>query len=638
MRGRLAAAAGLIVAVAAAVPAAAQDGGRVKTAKGKSQPVYTESVVDEYRVETAFGQIYGWVRRPVVPAGVRVPVILTYTPYSSISAPVAGQDLGDDVDDYYVPRGYARAWFHLVGTGRSGGCTDHGGLRERRTAHDVVEFLGRRDWSNGKVGMVGASYDGTTQWAAAIEQPRHLATIVPQVAITSWWDYAFGQGVRFYSGTLTPVGFDFGFAQAGIPDPADPQATIDKFMPCERLRHNERAFLPDPVFDGYWDERHYRALAKKVKVPVMIEGSWTDYNVHPINSTAIWPLLSRSLPKRLLMGQQGHGTFDGADAADVRHAWFDQHLLGLDTGVLELPDVDSISNAKRRQNSTWPPAGTTSNRLPLATGPKADHVALADGTLPRWRDLDPLLAEDDIYTGGGRDAATLLVSEPVAGPVRIAGTAVLDLRLRTSAVSTHVTPTLFDEAPTGRRTTITRGLLNSRNRRSNRRSEPLGTGDSWRAQVRFQPVDWDLAKGHRLGVAIMSMNRFEAMYPDDTAAENEIDLARSELRVPVASGDLGIKPLKPPPPVAVIPPPVVAPAPARPVSTCRRGRTVTLRARARGTTRVTVDGRRVKTTRARRVRVKLPARSRRKVHVVRLVTRTKGGRRLTVTRRIRACR
>src|SRR4051794_28728222 len=128
-----------------------------------SPPIYTQSVTEELRIPTEYGSIYGWVKRPVVPAGVKVPVILTYSPYAVEEAPLPGTELSD-VGDYFVPRGYARAWFHLVGTGRSGGCTDYGGLRERRTGYEVVEKLGTMPWSNGRVGMIGVSYDGTTQW------------------------------------------------------------------------------------------------------------------------------------------------------------------------------------------------------------------------------------------------------------------------------------------------------------------------------------------------------------------------------------------------------------------------------------------------------------------------------------------
>src|SRR5262245_48246180 len=94
----------LALALLLAAPSRAQD--------PPSAPVYTQSVTEELRIPTEYGSIYGWVRRPVVPAGVRVPIILTYSPYHVLESRQAGSD-SDGTGDYFVPRGYARAWFHL---------------------------------------------------------------------------------------------------------------------------------------------------------------------------------------------------------------------------------------------------------------------------------------------------------------------------------------------------------------------------------------------------------------------------------------------------------------------------------------------------------------------------------------------
>src|SRR3954469_22210588 len=299
-----------------------------------SPPVYTQSTTEEFRIPTEYGSIYGWVTRPIVPEGVKVPVILTYSPYNAEEAPVAGDPEGlDDTFSYYVPRGYARAVVDLVGTNRSGGCTDYGGIRERRTGYDVVEFLGKEPWSNGKVGMIGVSYDGTTQWATAIEHPPHLAAIVPQVGITRWWDYAYGQGVRFYSGSATPLAFDVGFDQAHTPSPGDdPVAEAESLPgeanPCDDVSHQQHGFFPNPTFDAFWDERDYRAHAADVDVPVLFEGSWIDYNVHPINTNEMWAALPKHVFKMMRMGRQGHGSSDIDRAEQTRQAFFDRFLLG----------------------------------------------------------------------------------------------------------------------------------------------------------------------------------------------------------------------------------------------------------------------------------------------------------------------
>ena len=43
----------------------------------------------------------------------------------------------------------------------------------------AVTWLGTQDWSNGRVAMIGKSYDGSTPWQAATFGNEHLATIVP---------------------------------------------------------------------------------------------------------------------------------------------------------------------------------------------------------------------------------------------------------------------------------------------------------------------------------------------------------------------------------------------------------------------------------------------------------------------------
>jgi X-Pro dipeptidyl-peptidase len=567
---------------------AAEDEEDYRTVEGISEPVYTEFVDEEYRIPTEHGTIYGVVRRPVVPEGVKVPVILTYTPYNILERPVAAMVTQTDaVTTYFTPRGYARASFDLVGTRESSGCYDHGGIREQDTAKAVVDFLGTREWSNGKVGMIGGSYDGTTQWAGAIKQPEHLTTIVPQVAITRWYDYAYGQGVRFASGSATPAGFDFGFGflpPTGVTGgTAWLEALQDHVTPCERIEHNDRAFLPDPVYDGYWDERDYLAQVAKVQTSVLVVGSWTDYNVHPVNSFAMWDALPASHPKKLVMGLSGHSGDQLEDNQDIYHAWFDHWLLGLDTGVMDLPRSDSLADATplpdaevpadfvRFQDSAWPPTGTVDVGLSLERGDAAfGELGTPSVEVVDWTDDAPALSESDVLSGAStaEGRSRVFLGAPVAGTVRLSGVPQLELTVTTDEVSTHVTPVLFRENADGDRQVLTRGLLNSRNRDGERTSTDVTPGTPWTGVVTFQPFDALLREGERLGLAVMSMNTNEALYPDTTVATNVLELSQSRLLVPVSVGAslLGTAvsaPAVPAPPVVPpAAPPVARPAPA----------------------------------------------------------------------------
>ncbi|HWX09680.1 MAG TPA: CocE/NonD family hydrolase, partial [Gaiellaceae bacterium] len=53
---------------------------------------------------------------------------------------------------------------------------------------DTIAWVATQPWSSGRVGMAGGSYGGTTQWAAARQQPKELAAIAPFVATNDCYD------------------------------------------------------------------------------------------------------------------------------------------------------------------------------------------------------------------------------------------------------------------------------------------------------------------------------------------------------------------------------------------------------------------------------------------------------------------
>ena len=565
--------AALLLAVSAPatsiVPASAAPAA-IKTTKGQTKPVFPDQITEEYRVETKHGTMYGWVSRPD-PAkypdlyakgqgtlGKGIPTVMVLSPYNSITQPVAGQPhvLTPGPLEYFAPRGYAFAQFDVIGTRESGGCYDYGGIRERETAAAVVDFMGTRDWSNGKVGMIGGSYDGTTQFAAAVQQPKHLAAIIPQVAIDRWYDYAYGGGVRYLlnserpadEGFDTPFAFDFGFAV--IPPsslgPESAQVLAERINPCDRLLHTERGYELDPVYDEFWDERDYRRLAHRVKTPTFIEGGWLDHNVKHWDSTRMFMALPDDLPKKLVMGQWAHSDSAFDDAQDMRHAWFDHWLLGIDTGVMDLPPVDSqINTGTRTQLADWPPPGTRTVELPLTSSPAARALALEGGGDASYRDVDKRLTEDEALEGQCNGRCLVFVSSPLKETIRISGGPQLHLAATSSAQETQYTPVLFAQAPDGARTVISRGFLNARNRESIRTSTLLDPGERYEAPVPIWDVDHQVPAGHRVGVAVLSSNVAWAL-PDQATSTNTLTLAgASYLQLPLSQGAASLTPPRP---------------------------------------------------------------------------------------------
>jgi uncharacterized protein len=110
----------------------------------------------------------------------KTPVIFTLTPYISDTYHARGA--------YFASHGYVFALVDVRGRGNSGGEFEPF-ANEPRDGHDVVEWLSKQPFCDGKVAMWGGSYAGFDQWATAKELPPHLATIVPAAAAHPGLDY-----------------------------------------------------------------------------------------------------------------------------------------------------------------------------------------------------------------------------------------------------------------------------------------------------------------------------------------------------------------------------------------------------------------------------------------------------------------
>jgi X-Pro dipeptidyl-peptidase len=117
-------------------------------------------------------------------------------------------DLPGQLDNYYVPRGYAVVLGESLGTFDSDGCPDVGGPVETLGTKAVIDWLNgrargwneagepvRADWTTGAVGMVGVSYNGTLPNQVATTGVEGLETIIPISAISSWYDYYRANGL-----------------------------------------------------------------------------------------------------------------------------------------------------------------------------------------------------------------------------------------------------------------------------------------------------------------------------------------------------------------------------------------------------------------------------------------------------------
>ncbi|MBT4920834.1 MAG: CocE/NonD family hydrolase [Euryarchaeota archaeon] len=131
------------------------------------------------------GQVSLAVWVPVMEGNMTVPVIAEFGPYfDEASVETGGIEepgtwLGTMMIEQIIPHGFAFAQVSVMGTGRSNHCMDLMGTAEQLGVDAAVTWLGTQEWSNGNVGMIGKSYDGSTPWQAAMFGNEHLTTIVP---------------------------------------------------------------------------------------------------------------------------------------------------------------------------------------------------------------------------------------------------------------------------------------------------------------------------------------------------------------------------------------------------------------------------------------------------------------------------
>ena len=75
---------------------------------------------------------------------------------------------------------------------------------EQTDIYDIIDWISKQTWCNGKVGMYGGSYTGFSQWAIAKNIHPALKTIVPQVAVMPGFDTPMENNVQMNLGFYWP--------------------------------------------------------------------------------------------------------------------------------------------------------------------------------------------------------------------------------------------------------------------------------------------------------------------------------------------------------------------------------------------------------------------------------------------------
>jgi len=129
---------------------------------------------------------------------------------------------------------------------------------EAQDVYDVIDWISKQPWCNGKVGMIGGSYLGFSQWGAAKKLHPALKTIVPQVAVGIGIDFPKNNNV-FMSYMLQWISY----------------VTTNKFT--DELDFNNYAKWDSINTAWYKNGKSFRALDSISGKPNKIFQRWLDH-------------------------------------------------------------------------------------------------------------------------------------------------------------------------------------------------------------------------------------------------------------------------------------------------------------------------------------------------------------------------
>ncbi|CAN5736938.1 CocE/NonD family hydrolase [soil metagenome] len=366
---------------------------------------------------TLFSDVY----RPSEPG--RYPVILQRTPYDK------GGSIGS-------PAGFAlRAageGYAVVIQDTRGRWTSEGPFNafphERQDGYDTCAWLQDQPWSNGRIGMFGASYVGLTQWQAAIAGAPGLQAIVPTVTAADYhegWTYQGGAFELNFNLSWTLTFLATNTAARRLAEDPSFAPHFDELL--DRIDRMDQDFdrmplagdplisvlapfyedwLGNPTHCDFWDALRVDTNHGDLDVAALNVGGWYDIFLGAtIQNFQGMQLSARSdqtrKASRLLIGPWEHmtsitispvGEYDPGvrswhthiDIDGIHLRWYDRWLRDHGNGIDDEPPVTIFVMGANswRQEETWPLPQTQFEDYFLSSGGSANTLN-GDGVLLR---------------------------------------------------------------------------------------------------------------------------------------------------------------------------------------------------------------------------------------------------------------
>jgi putative CocE/NonD family hydrolase len=428
------------------------------------------------------------------------------------------------IADFLISYGYAVVTVDVRGSGASFGTWQTiFSPTEIEDIGQVVAWIIDQPWSNGAVGAIGTSYEGTTAELTAVGHPAAVGAVVPQeIEFDLYTDITFPGGIlnewfikvwddtnRQLDGNQVPR--EWGFTARlfvkgvrpvdGDQDRAQLQQAIaehrnntDVYEAAHGITYRDDPFGSQGVTLDDMSLFRYQDDIERSGAVIFGWGSWVD---SAMANTVLRRFINFRNPQRAVIGAwshnlETHGSPYGKPKAPPVPAldaqwqeslrFFDRHLMGMhdETVSDKVLFYFTMGEEAWKMTTVWPPAGSTTRRWYLAQDgqlsqepPRSESGAdtytvdfeATTGKNNRWHTPDGITPV--IY----KDRATIdrrlltYTSPPLIEDTEITGHPVVTLQVASTATDGAFYVYLEDVDERGRVTYVTEGQLRAIHRK-----------------------------------------------------------------------------------------------------------------------------------------------------------------------------
>jgi predicted acyl esterase len=389
--------------------------------------------------------------------------------------------------------------------------------------YDTIEWIAKQSWSNGRIGMYGASAMGIAANEAAMTNPPHLIAAFVMVARSNTYEQS-----SFIGGVFR-------------------KELNEDWLKRQKAESVLNEIFKHEVHSDFYDRSDMSKHWSQVHIPIYNYGGWYDIfnqgnidNFVGLQTKAATPGTGK---QKLIMGPWGHGqleevkypenagngAFGGSIPTELAFRWFEYWLKQVDNGIMKEPPVryyvmGDVNDPKAPGNewhtsAVWPvPAQVTSYFL-------GDNGTLSESSSRKNESADsykydpnnpvPTVGGANLFLKKGpmdqraigeRSDVLKFSTAELKAPVEITGRIAVELWAESDAPDTDFMAKLIDVYPDGTERLVLDSALRARFREGFDHEVFMRKGQVYKFKIDLWSTSLIFNAGHRIAIHVSSSN------------------------------------------------------------------------------------------------------------------------------------